>query len=193
LWEAFVAVADRTTSELPRNLIRFLRDCYEADNREAALFDLRHERVQHLHVLNHGGDFLTGNLDLIPVDRKLALEVQKTARLYETERTLVFCAFLLVGKIRNPLPPLESDTPRQRLCQPVPSGAIRISDASLLALPIASGLGGPFYFLVCWPTQVWGRRPQESWAPSPHGWIPAVDPASCPLRPWLYWPFFAWR
>ena len=58
-----VGVADQTTSELPRNSIRFLRDCYEADNREAALFDLRHERVQHLHLLNHGGDFLTGNLD----------------------------------------------------------------------------------------------------------------------------------
>ena len=58
-----VGVADQTTSELPRNSIPFLRDCYEADNREAALFDLRHERVQHLHLLNPGGDFLTGNLD----------------------------------------------------------------------------------------------------------------------------------
>ena len=109
LWEAFKAVADQTTSELPRRLIRFLRDCYEADNREAALFDLRHERVQHLHVLNHGGDFLTGNLDLIPVDRQLGLEIQKSARLYESERTLVFCAFLLVGKPENPVPPLPRE------------------------------------------------------------------------------------
>lgn len=102
-------MADQKTPELPRNLIRFLRDCYEADNRETALFDLRHERVQHLHLLNHGGDFLTGQLDLIPVDRQLALEVQKSARLYETERTLVFCAFLLVGKSKTPLPPLPKE------------------------------------------------------------------------------------
>jgi len=102
-------VADRTTPELPRNLIRFLRDCYEADNREAALFDLRHDKVQHLHVLNQGGDFLTGHLDLIPLDHKLALEVQKTARLYETEKTLIFCAFLLVGRLRKPAPPLPKE------------------------------------------------------------------------------------
>ncbi len=102
-------MADRTTPELPRNLIRFLRDCYEADNREAALFDLRHDKVQHLHVLNQGGDFLTGNLDLIPLDRELALQVQKTAQLYETEKTLIFCAFLLVGRFRKPEPPLPKE------------------------------------------------------------------------------------
>lgn len=100
-------VAESIAPELPRHLIRFLRDCYEADNREAALFDLRHERVQHFHLLNHGGDFLTGQLDLIPVDRSFALEVQKSARLYETERTLVFCAFMLVGRPGNPSPPVS--------------------------------------------------------------------------------------
>ena len=99
-------VADQTTPKLPRHLIRFLRDCYEADNREAALFDLRNERVQHLHVLNQGGDFLTGGLDVVPVDRKLAFSVQKTARLYETEKMLVFGALLIVGKLQKPVPPL---------------------------------------------------------------------------------------
>jgi hypothetical protein len=102
-------VADYATSEPPRNLVRFLRDCYEADNREAALFDLHHDRVQHFHLLNHGADFLTGSLDLIPLDRELAIEVQKSAQLYETERTLVFAAFLLVGKMAMSPPTIPKE------------------------------------------------------------------------------------
>lgn len=86
-------------------IVRFLRECYEADNRETALFDLRRDKVQHFRVLNQGGEFLTGALDLIPVEHLSALEAQKTARLYEAEKTLVFGAFLLVGCLRHAAPP----------------------------------------------------------------------------------------
>jgi len=30
-------------------LIRYLRDCYEADNRQSSIFNLRREKVEHLH------------------------------------------------------------------------------------------------------------------------------------------------
>jgi hypothetical protein len=118
-------VADQRITESQRNLVRFLRDCYEADNREAALFDLRHERVRHLHVLNHGADFLSGGLDLIPLDRKLAIEVQKSAQLYETERTLVFGAFLLVGEVAKPGPTI----PKEELFAPLIFFPAAVEDA----------------------------------------------------------------
>jgi len=45
-------------SEPPR-IVRYLRDCYEADNRESVIFNLRHEKIQHLHFLSQGGEFLS--------------------------------------------------------------------------------------------------------------------------------------
>jgi len=98
-----------STTETPGRVLRFLRDCYEADNRETTLLDLRHEKVEHLQFLSQGGEFLTGTLDRIPVDREAALAAQKTARLYETEKTLVFCALLLVGRLGKARPSLPQE------------------------------------------------------------------------------------
>ena len=96
-------------SELPCRILHYLRDCYEADNRETSLFDLRQDRVQHLHLLNQGGDFLSGTLDLIAVDRDTALAIQKAARLYEAEKALIFCALLLVGKLQRVTGPMPKE------------------------------------------------------------------------------------
>src|SRR5688572_10517287 len=83
-------------------VIRYLRGCYEADNREASIFNLRSERVEHLEFLSKGGDFVRGLLDVVPVERIKALEAQKAAELYRTERTLVFGAVLLTGTVEGP-------------------------------------------------------------------------------------------
>jgi hypothetical protein len=83
-------------------VIRYLRGCYEADNREASIFNLRSERVTHLEFLSKGGDFVRGLLDVVPVERGKALEAQKAAELYKTERSLVFGAVLLTGSVEGP-------------------------------------------------------------------------------------------
>ena len=83
-------------------VIRYLRGCYEADNREASIFNLRSERVEHLEFLSKGGDFVRGLLDVVPVERGKALEAQKAAELYKTERSLVFASVLLTGSVEGP-------------------------------------------------------------------------------------------
>ena len=83
-------------------VIRYLRGCYEADNREASIFNLRSDRVEHLEFLSKGGDFIRGLLDVVPADRIKALEAQKAAELYKTERSLVFGAVLLTGSVEGP-------------------------------------------------------------------------------------------
>jgi len=44
-------MATRSIADTARRIIRFLRGCYEADHRETTLFDLRHEKVEHLQFL----------------------------------------------------------------------------------------------------------------------------------------------
>src|SRR5688572_25858444 len=83
-------------------VIRYLRGCYEADNREASIFNLQSDRVEHLEFLSKGGDFVRGLLDVVPVERGRALEAQKAAELYKTERSLVFGAILLTGTVEGP-------------------------------------------------------------------------------------------
>lgn len=80
------------------HIVRYLRDCYEADNRETVIYNLRHDKVQHLQLLPRAGEFLQGILDVVPVAREAAVAAQKTADLYQTEKSLVFCAFILVGR-----------------------------------------------------------------------------------------------
>lgn len=88
----------------PARIIRYLRDCYEADNRDSAVFNLSHEKVQHVHFLSQGIDFLRGLLDVVPVDRESAVAAQKAADLYATEKALIFCAFMIVGQIKKTTP-----------------------------------------------------------------------------------------
>jgi hypothetical protein len=82
-------------------VIRYLRGCYEADNREASIFNLRSDRVQHLEVLSKGGDFVRGLLDVVPVERAKALEAQKAAELYRGGQRVVDGRFAFAGASRR--------------------------------------------------------------------------------------------
>jgi len=86
----------------PSTVIQYLRACYEADNREGSVLDLRQEKIQHLTFLSKGADFMSGALPVTPVDRDRAVEAQKAAELFATEKTLIFGAFMLTGAITTP-------------------------------------------------------------------------------------------
>ncbi len=82
----------------PKQIIRHLRACYEADNREASIFNLKDRKVAHLNFPRKGGEFLRGNLDVVPLDLDLGIGIKKTAQLNKREKTLMFGAFMIVGK-----------------------------------------------------------------------------------------------
>ncbi len=82
----------------PKNIIRHLRACYEADNREASIFNLKDRKVAQLHFPRKGGEFLLGNLDVVPLDLDLGIQIKKAAQLNKREKTLMFGAFMVIGK-----------------------------------------------------------------------------------------------
>jgi len=95
----------------PSAVIQYLRACYEADNREGSILDLRREKVQFLTFLSKGRDFMTGALPVAPVLRERGVEAQKAAELFLAEKTLVFGAFLLTGHCKTPRGKVELCAP----------------------------------------------------------------------------------
>ena len=70
----------------PHRLIGFLRDCYEADNRQSAISNLLDDRVRHLQVPLLGWDFVTGRVDRVPLPREAALAAAREAAVAARER-----------------------------------------------------------------------------------------------------------
>ncbi|MBN2291888.1 MAG: hypothetical protein JXM70_05650 [Pirellulales bacterium] len=79
-------------------LIQYFRDCYEADNRETGIANLFSSKYRHVSFLSGSDDLLWDVLNRVPIDRGTALAAQKEAELYRKDKTLVYCAFPLVGQ-----------------------------------------------------------------------------------------------
>jgi len=93
--------------------IRYVGQCYEADNRETGIPNLFHKKYRHVTFLSGSEDLASGVLDRVPIERGLALAAEKEAALYRKDKTLVYCLFPLVGDPGS-LPHLPSP-----LCAPV--------------------------------------------------------------------------
>lgn len=96
-----------------RQIIRYLRECYEADNRETGIANLLGEKCRHVTFLTGSEDLLRGVLDRVPLEREPALAAMKEAELARKDKSLVYCAFPLVGPTAGQ-PQLPS-----RLCAPL--------------------------------------------------------------------------
>ncbi len=81
----------------PSQLVRYFRDCYEADNRETGIANLFAKKYRHLLFLSGTDDLLSGLQDRTPIDREKAVAAKKEAGLYMKDRTLIYGAFPLVG------------------------------------------------------------------------------------------------
>ncbi|HBO43804.1 MAG TPA: hypothetical protein DD670_07710 [Planctomycetaceae bacterium] len=68
-------------------LVRYFRDCYEADNRETGIANLFAPKYRHVHFLSGTDDLLCGLFDRVPIDREKGLAARKEAELYRKDRT----------------------------------------------------------------------------------------------------------
>jgi hypothetical protein len=95
-------------------IIQYLRSCYEADNRQAAVSDLFHKSIRHLHFLDGEDRLLCGFLPRIPLSPETARPALTDAQLYRREKSLLYCAFPIVGSL-----PARGVRPVVRLCAPL--------------------------------------------------------------------------
>jgi superfamily I DNA/RNA helicase len=132
----------------PSGIVGYLRQCYEADNRETSITSLFQTKIRHLEFFSGTEDLLRGVLDYMPLDEERAQPAQKEATLYRKEKTLVYCAFPIVGAISQP------STLPSKLCAPLlfypatfseePSGIALKADLSnqRVNFPVLSALAG---------------------------------------------------
>jgi len=93
--------------------IRFLRSCYEADNREMAVANLLKKTVRHLVFLEGEEHLLCDMLSRVPLDRDQATVARKEAHLHQREKSLLYCVFPIVGRLA------EGDARSRTLCAPL--------------------------------------------------------------------------
>lgn len=82
-------------------VIRYYRDCYEADNRRMAIWNIFHKNIKHRLFIDSEEELLTGFLGFTPVDRGEGIEAKKAAYLYRKEKALVYCSVFAVGHLKN--------------------------------------------------------------------------------------------
>jgi hypothetical protein len=63
------------------SIIRYFRDCYEADNRETGIANLFQKKYRHVLFLPGQEDLLRGLLDRVPLPYEAAIAAQKEASL----------------------------------------------------------------------------------------------------------------
>lgn len=84
-----------------RALCGYLRECYEADNREGGVSNLLADEIRHLYLPALGADVLTGALDRVPIDLAAARALHKDAELFATEKSVVVGCFFVLGTSRD--------------------------------------------------------------------------------------------
>jgi hypothetical protein len=147
-------------------IIRYFRECYEADNRETGIANLLGKKYRHVYFLPGEDDLLRGLLDRIPIDREVALAARREADLYRKDRTLILGAVFLVGAA-----PRGARLPA-RLCAPLvfyPAQVIDEDGVALLSVdlsqqrvnfPVLAGLAGEIEATRSLAEQFAARIPQ---------------------------------
>lgn len=114
-------------SERASNLIRYLRDCYQADRREQAILNLFGQQVEFRYFITEPDELLSGTDDQVAVEDEELLEVQATASLHRAEKELLLGAFFVAGYLR------EGESLR-RLCAPLIYYPVEVAEG--LASPV---------------------------------------------------------
>ena len=79
-------------------IVRYFKDCYEADNREMSLNNFFSSKVEHHHFFEGEDDWLNGYLPQKPVPEEWADKVEKELALYPREKELMVGALFVIGE-----------------------------------------------------------------------------------------------
>jgi len=79
-----------------KNILQYLKSCYQADNREIGLFSYFTNKVEHRLVLKET-DALNGDLPIYPIDNEWAESTGKTLAVYSKEKELYAFAFFIIA------------------------------------------------------------------------------------------------
>ena len=102
-----------TTHAKPSAVVRYLQACYDAENHATSITQLFHASVRYLQFVGSPEQLLTGARKRVAVGRWDARAAAREAALYPREKSLLYTAFPLIGRV-----PKGSDQ-RRPLCAPL--------------------------------------------------------------------------
>ncbi len=84
-----------------KNIVKLMRDCFDADKRQQSFWNIFSSKYQHLSVINGDEELLNKISSGYDVGYKYATDIRKTLTAYKREKELIYSSFLLVGKCNN--------------------------------------------------------------------------------------------
>ncbi len=96
-----------------QNLIRYFRDCYQADQREATIWNIFDKKIEHKYFTDKQEELLTQQLPQEYIPTENALLIEKELQLFQREKSLFYFSFFVTG-----VNPSENIGPK-KLCAPL--------------------------------------------------------------------------
>ena len=80
-----------------QNLVKYFNACYLSDNNSLIISNFFGSSAESRLIFDEE-ELINGNLPYYPVADKAARSVEKTIKLYEKEKELVYCSMFIIGK-----------------------------------------------------------------------------------------------
>ncbi len=84
------------------NIVRFLADCFEVDNRQKGIRNLFAKTIKHRRFVEGGADLLSSIVTRLPINADYAHRADADVQLFRRERSLHFCVFPVVVTVLQP-------------------------------------------------------------------------------------------
>ena len=86
---------------MKKNLIKYFKECYQADNRNQTLWNVFKTKNQFLRVssIEETQLFFTGQK--FPLDQEYGSKLKTAVATYRREKNLVFCSHFIIGRIES--------------------------------------------------------------------------------------------
>ena len=98
---------------LQKNLIKYYKACYNADNRSSTINNFFSTKIENKIIFEQKEEIITGFLPYAPIDSEIAVDIQKIIKLYEKEKEFIYCSIFIIGKSTN-----ETDK-LKKICAPL--------------------------------------------------------------------------
>lgn len=96
-----------------QKLIRYFKDCYQADQREATIWNIFDKKIEHKYFIEKEEELLTQNIPQQYIPGDIAQAIEKELQLYQREKSLYYFSFFITGTNQS-----ETIGP-QKLCSPL--------------------------------------------------------------------------
>ncbi|WP_020530904.1 AAA domain-containing protein [Flexithrix dorotheae] len=97
----------------PQRIIKYLRECYIADQREQTIWNIFDKKIEERYFMKEKEELVNGFFPKVYIEDRKAIKISKILKLYRKEKKLYYYSFFIAGKTGSELPG------RQNICAPL--------------------------------------------------------------------------